>query len=120
MADGTDWSIHLGGENIYAVEIENRRCGHPSISRAAVAGIHSPRYGEVVGSFLQQRPGFEKPSDNQIREWTRLVLGRHKALVHVFWFGEEGVEIVLPQTGSGKVKKHVLREWGKRLLGRGD
>lgn len=65
---------------------------------------------------MQQRPGSEKVSDEQVREWTRLVLGRHKAPVHVFWFGEEGVDREVPQTGSGKVKKHVLREWGERVV----
>lgn len=44
------------------------------------------------------------------------MLGRHKAPAHIFWFGEEGVENEVPQTGSGKVKKHVLRDWAVRVV----
>lgn len=70
----------------------------------------------MVGAFLQQRTGSGKPNDDQIRDWTRAVLGRHKAPAHIFWFGEEGASREVPQTGSGKVKKHVLREWGERIV----
>jgi acyl-CoA synthetase (AMP-forming)/AMP-acid ligase II len=105
-----------GGENIYPVEVEERLCAHPSITRAAVIGIRNQRYGEVVGAFLMQQPGESKPSDEATREWTRRNLGRHKAPVHVFWFGEEGAPREVPQTGSGKVKKFALVDWGEKIL----
>lgn len=35
------------------------------------------------------------------------------------WFvGEEGIPDELPKTASGKVMKHVLREWSKGLAGK--
>jgi acyl-CoA synthetase (AMP-forming)/AMP-acid ligase II len=43
------------------------------------------------------------------------VLGRHKAPVHVFWLGEDCSGEV-PLTGSGKIKKFVLRDVAEELL----
>lgn len=81
-----------------------------------MVGIPNPRLGEVVGAFLQLALHSSKPTDEELRDWTREVLGRHKVPAHIFWFGEEGVEDEVPQTGSGKVKKHLLREWGSRVV----
>ena len=33
--------------------------------------------------------------------------------------GEEGVDAELPKTASGKVQKHILREWAKELVKNG-
>jgi acyl-CoA synthetase (AMP-forming)/AMP-acid ligase II len=58
-----------------------------------------------------------RPTDEELRIWVREVLGRHKAPVHVFWIGDEEVGLhEVPQTGSGKVKKHVLRDVAIRLV----
>ena len=36
------------------------------------------------------------------------------------WFvGEDGAPEELPKTASGKVQKHILREWSKDLAGKG-
>lgn len=112
-----------GGENIYPLEIESRLVAHPSglIDRAAVVGIKHPKYGEVVGAFLLPRRATEnataRPTDEEIRVWVRGALGRHKAPSHVFWFGDGDVGMAeMPQTGSGKVKKHVLRDVAQRLV----
>lgn len=115
--NSTDTAV-IGGENIYPTEIEIRLTSHPSgsITRAAVVGIPNPRLGEVVGAFLQLAPHSSKPTDEEIQNWTREVLGRHKVPAHIFWFGEEGIENEVPQTGSGKVKKHLLRDWGVRVV----
>ncbi|CAG8975234.1 hypothetical protein HYALB_00011934 [Hymenoscyphus albidus] len=112
--------IIRGGENIYPVEIEVRLCEHPSVARAVVVGIPDQKYGEVVAAFLQYTdapsPSKETPSDEEIRGWTRQVLGRHKAPVYVFWFGKEGAPVEVPQTGSGKVKKPDLRFLGVKIV----
>jgi acyl-CoA synthetase (AMP-forming)/AMP-acid ligase II len=120
---------HEGGENIYPLEVESRLVAHPSglIVRAAVVGIPHPKYGEVVGAFLlptsPSSPSSSsqeeaRPTDDALRAWVREVLGRHKAPAHIFWFGdaETGMSEV-PQTGSGKVKKHVLRDVAGRIVG---
>ncbi|KAG4025285.1 hypothetical protein MFRU_061g00040 [Monilinia fructicola] len=112
--------IIRGGENIYPLEIETRLDAHPSISRAIVVGIPDPKYGEVVGAFLDTQEDSatakKKLSDSDIRDWTRKELGWHKAPHHVFWFGEEGLKMDTPKTGSGKVKKFELRNEGSRIV----
>lgn len=84
---------------------------------AVVVGLKDAHYGEVVGAFLdldnshQQRPGVE-----EIREWVRRKLGKHKAPTHVFWLGHDGVPSSVPLTGSGKVRKFEMAKVGEKLL----
>jgi long-chain acyl-CoA synthetase len=80
------------------------------------------KYGEVVGAFLLPSPqvsdigALERPTDEDIRAWVGEFLGRHKIPAHIFWFGDDGVGLdEVPQTGSGKVKKHILRAVAQRL-----
>lgn len=98
---------------------------HPAIATAVVVGLRDAHYGEVVGAFLglasshgqgdaphqQQRPG-----DDEVRDWVRRTLGKHKAPAHVFWLGRGGVPAAVPLTGSGKVRKFELAQLGNRLL----
>ncbi|KAF2729229.1 acetyl-CoA synthetase-like protein [Polyplosphaeria fusca] len=107
--------IIRGGENIYPLEIESRLHEHSSISRAIVVGVSHPHYVEVPAAFIQLEEGNLKPTDDEVRAWVRQVLGRHKAPAHVFWLGEDCSEDV-PLTGSGKIKKFLLREWAEKLV----
>ncbi|CAK3966551.1 acid Co-A ligase [Lecanosticta acicola] len=108
--------IIRGGENIYPLEIEERLVAHPAVDRAVVVGLPHPRYQEVPSAFLQRAEGAERPSLEEIQEFSRKTLGRHKAPMHVFWLGEDGVTADLPTTGSGKVKKFEMRKIGEELL----
>ncbi|BCS18591.1 putative long-chain-fatty-acid-CoA ligase [Aspergillus puulaauensis] len=110
--------IIRGGENIYPLEIEERLSSHPSISVASVIGIPDQKYGEVVGAFISLAEGATRPTDDELRGWTRETLGRHKAPQHVFVFGEEGVDRTVPVTGSGKVRKVDLRKIAAGVLER--
>ncbi|BAE59067.1 hypothetical protein BDV35DRAFT_407082 [Aspergillus flavus] len=112
--------IIRGGENIYPLEIEERLASHPAIEVASVIGIPDHKYGEVVGAFIALAPGYEnkRPSDEELRVWTREKLGRHKAPQYVFVFGEEGVDRTIPITGSGKVRKVDLRKTAAQVLER--
>ncbi|EAQ83085.1 conserved hypothetical protein [Chaetomium globosum CBS 148.51] len=111
--------IIRGGENIYPLEIEERLVAHPAVGMAVVVGLKDAHYGEVVGAFLdvdaghgqQQRPGAE-----EVREWVRRKLGKHKAPTHVFWLGVDGVPATVPLTGSGKVRKFEMAQLGNKLL----
>ena len=106
-------STHLGGENILPLEIEERLVQHPSIIQASVIGIADTKYGEAVGAFLQHRTTHEQPSQEELAKFVRETLGWHKAPVHVFWLS---VDEDFPKTGSGKIKKHVLKEKGAELI----
>lgn len=83
-----------------------------------MVGISHPKYVEVPVAFLQLAEGMpadRKPDLEEVKSWVRKVLGRHKAPTHVFWLGEDCTADV-PLTGSGKIKKFVMRGWAKELL----
>lgn len=90
---------------------------HPQIMNASVVGLKDAKYGEVVAAFLQS-PGGEKPADDELRQWVTSKLSRHKAPKHIFWLGDRRVGDTYPLTGSGKVKKHLLRDLGDGILKR--
>lgn len=95
-------------------------------------GIPDQKYGEVVGAFIAlagtdttsninheaDAQTQKRPSDEELRAWTRETLGRHKAPQHIFVFGQEGVDRTIPVTGSGKVRKVDLRKIAAAVLER--
>jgi mevalonyl-CoA ligase len=112
--------IIRGGENIYPLEIEERLCEHEAVERAVVVGVKHARLGEEVAAFLgsaEEGKG-TKPGKEEIQDWVKKTLGRHKAPVHVFWLGDEreGVPGELPLTGSGKVKKFEMAKLAESLV----
>lgn len=112
--------LRTGGENIYPLEIEERLTAHPAITLSSVIGIPDSKYGEVVGAFIQIEPQYQnkRPADEDLRNWTREKLGRHKAPRYFFVFGEEGISTTVPVTGSGKVRKVDLRKIAAEVLER--
>ncbi|KAH8892327.1 acetyl-CoA synthetase-like protein [Thozetella sp. PMI_491] len=110
--------IIRGGENIYPPEIEERLLQHPAISHASVVGVTDDQYGEAVTAFLEVRPGQQKPYQDDVVAWVREELGRHKAPKHIIWVGKGEAVEDYPITGSGKIRKDLLREMGNRLTSR--
>ena len=94
--------IVSGGENVYALEVENVLAEHPDIAEVAVVGVPDPRWGEAVLAVVASRADRAITLD-QVREHCRGKLGGFKV--------PKRVEIIdaLPRNGSGKVLKHVLR-----------
>jgi mevalonyl-CoA ligase len=93
----------------------------PSVAEACVVGLPNAKYGEVVAAFLRPRDGLEdadarRVSDEAVREWVREKLARQKAPKYVFWLGTTGLPTVFPRTGSGKLQKHRIKEFGTKLL----
>lgn len=105
-----------GGENIYPLEIEEQLMAHPALGLAVVVGLKDAHYGEVVGAFLAADNGHPRPSDDDVRDWVKRKLGRHKAPAHLFWLGVDGVPSQVPLTGSGKVRKFEMAQLGNKLL----
>ncbi|RSL51329.1 hypothetical protein CEP53_008469 [Fusarium sp. AF-6] len=116
VVDQENRILHVGGENIYPLEIEEHTLSHPTISNVSVVGLKDERYGEAVAAFLQIRPGHDKPSHEAMRVWVHDELGRHKAPQHTFWLGPGEMITEYPVTGSGKIRKEILREIGNRIL----
>ena len=83
-----------------------------------MVGLKNTYYGEVVGAFLglDESHQHKRPSDDEVREWVRRQLGKHKAPTHIFWLGHDGVPTAVPLTGSGKVRKFEMAELGVKLL----
>ena len=95
--------IIRGGENIYPAEVEAALLTHAGIADAAVVGVHDERWGEQVVAFLRAA-GEDRPTEAELEAHCRGRLADFKrprrwAFVEAF-----------PLTGTGKVRKHVLRE----------
>ncbi|KAE8149857.1 acetyl-CoA synthetase-like protein [Aspergillus avenaceus] len=108
--------IIRGGENISPLEIEERLSRHPCVSEVSVFGMPDPRYGEAVACLGKIAPAAERPLDEEVREWVKQTLGKHKAPTYIFWLGDSGIAHEFPRTDSGKIQKHVMQEIGKALI----
>ncbi|PYH77067.1 putative long-chain-fatty-acid-CoA ligase [Aspergillus uvarum CBS 121591] len=108
--------IIRGGENLYPTEIEDRLSEHPSVQGACVVGLPDDYLGQVVAAFLQQEPGTERPSHEELAIWVRSTLSYHKAPTRVFWLGDDDLPRDFPLLGSGKIRKNVLEQFGCQKL----
>ncbi|RAK72289.1 putative long-chain-fatty-acid-CoA ligase [Aspergillus fijiensis CBS 313.89] len=108
--------IIRGGENLYPTEIEDRLSEHPSVQGACVVGLPDDYLGQVVAAFIQQEPGTERPSLEELAAWVRLNLSYQKAPTRVFWLGDDDLPRDFPLLGSGKIRKNVLEEIGCQKL----
>ncbi len=98
--------IISGGVNIYPAEIESVLGGHPLVADVAVIGVPNDEYGEEVKAILV--PNRPKADPDELTEtlsaFCRENLAGYKC-PRSFDLVEE-----LPRTGTGKVKKRILRE----------
>ncbi|KAG6861288.1 hypothetical protein C0995_001842 [Termitomyces sp. Mi166 len=105
--------IIRGGENLFPVQIENILLKHQDIKEAAAVSVPDEKYGEVVGAWIVRQPG-TSASREEIRAAVAQNMNPQVKLI-----GEDGVQSELPKTASGKVQKHILRQWSKNLAKRG-
>lgn len=94
--------IISGGMNIYPAEIEAALEAHPDVYEAAVFGIPSEEWGEIVHTVVVKRPGSDL-DETGISAHAREHLASYKVPRSISWIDE------LPKTGSGKVLKRELR-----------
>ena len=95
--------IISGGMNIYPAEIEGALEGHPDIYEAAVFGIPSDDWGELVHAVIVKRVGSDLDEDG-VKAHSREHLASYKIPRSISWIDE------LPKTGSGKILKRDLRK----------
>lgn len=100
--------IIRGGENIYPREIENYLYRMPQIEAVEVAGVPSPKYGEVVGAFVKLKSGQEL-SEDEIIDFCRGNIARFKIPKYIFFVDE------FPMTASGKIQKYKLSQMSVQL-----
>jgi len=94
--------IISGGMNVYPAEIESVLENHPDIYEAAVFGIPSEEWGELVHAVIVKRPGSDL-SEADVNAHTRVHLASYKIPRSLSW------SVELPKTGSGKILKRELR-----------
>ena len=101
--------IISGGMNIYPAEIESSLEAHPDIYEAAVFGIPSDDWGEIVHAVVVKRPGSDL-DEAAVSTHAREHLASYKVPRSISWIDE------LPKTGSGKILKRELRApyWADR------
>jgi len=99
--------IIRGGENIYSSEVENVLYMHPAVLQAAVVAARSELFGEEVFAFVVKR--MEAPEAGTVDE---AALRAHCARNLASFKVPIGIAFIdaLPQTATGKVQKHRLRE----------
>jgi acyl-CoA synthetase (AMP-forming)/AMP-acid ligase II len=94
--------IKTGGENVASIEIERCLLGHPQVMNAAVVGLPHPHWGEAVTAAVVTKPG-SQIEESELLEYCRNHLAAFKVPKRIL------VREQLPQTGTGKIQKHLLR-----------
>ncbi|MEU4677581.1 long-chain fatty acid--CoA ligase [Micromonospora sp. NPDC023737] len=95
--------IIRGGFNVYPREVEEALARHPAVGQVAVIGLPDPRHGEEVCAVVVPRPATDVPSEQELIDWAREHLGRHKYPRQVRYVD------ALPIGPSHKVLKRELR-----------
>lgn len=95
--------IRSGGENVYAVEVEDVLIRHTAIRDVAVIGIPDPKYIEAVCAIIVLHQD-EVVSEKEILAFIDDKIARYKKPKQIVIVDE------LPRTPSGKIQKFKLRE----------
>jgi len=91
-----------GGENVYPAEVEAAILEMEGVSEVAVVGAPDERWGECGVAYVVPAPGARMSAEAVLAHCrTRLAGYKRPRCVEI--------EAALPRTGSGKVRKDVLR-----------
>jgi len=94
--------IIVGGLNVFAPEVEGVIYKHPKVKEVAVIGVSDRLRGEAVKAIIVPKEG-EKINEFEIKNFCRKHLASYK-IPSIIEFRED-----LPKTGSGKIKKELLK-----------
>lgn len=99
----TDHTIKSGGENIHPSEVENLLFAHPGIANAAVVGLPSRKWGEVVCAAIvrKDRALTAETLENYCLESPSLA--NFKRPRHYFFVDD------VPSNSTGKVERGKLK-----------
>ena len=95
--------IIVGAENVYPVEVENVICSHPAVREAAVVGMPSSVFGELVRAVVVLQDG-AAATEAEIRKHCAARLASFK-VPHKIAFID-----ALPRNPSGKVVKRWIAD----------
>jgi fatty-acyl-CoA synthase len=96
--------IISGGENISSIEVEKAIYAHDGVLECAVVAAPDAKWGEVPAALIVRKEGATVTAD-ELLEFLKSRLGLFK-LPRIIEFETEP----LPKTGTGKIRKNVLRE----------
>jgi fatty-acyl-CoA synthase len=96
--------IISGGENISSIEVEKAIFAHPAVFECAVVAAPDERWGEIPVAVVVRKQGAELTCE-ELLEFLQPRLGKFR-LPRMIEFSEEP----LPKTGTGKIRKMVLKE----------
>ncbi|HVO99008.1 MAG TPA: long-chain-fatty-acid--CoA ligase [Bryobacteraceae bacterium] len=96
--------IISGGENISSIEVERAIFSHPAVFECAVVAAPSDKWGEVPAAIVVLKPDQSLTSD-ELMAFLEERLGKFK-LPRIIEFATDQ----LPKTGTGKIRKMVLKE----------
>jgi len=92
-----------GGQNVFAVEVEEMLMGHPAVMQCAVIGLPDDTWGERITAVIVRHPG-QEVTEEEIIAFSRDRVAHFKAPKTVFFVDS------LPMTPTGKVQKFLLVE----------
>src|SRR5215471_16303891 len=96
--------IISGGENISSIEVEKAIASHPGVLECAVVAAPDDLWGEVPAAIVVPKPA-ALLNESELRTYLEQRLTRYK-LPRIIDIYQEP----LPKTGTGKIRKMVLRE----------
>jgi fatty-acyl-CoA synthase len=96
--------IISGGENISSLEVEKAIFAHPDVFECAVVAAPDEKWGEVPAAVVVRKPG-STLTHEQLLDFLSERLGRFKMPRHIEFSDEP-----LPKTGTGKIRKLVIKE----------
>ena len=105
--------LKTSGINVSTLEVEGFLETHPDIKEAHVTGVPDPIKQEVGVAFVRLSPE-SRCSEDDILNWCSGKIASYKIPKYLRFKKE------FPLTGSGKVKKYVLKEQMIKELNRNE
>jgi len=102
--------IITGGSNVYPREVEDVLTAHPAVREAAVVGLPSERWGEVVHAVVALRPGAEATTEELLAFAIERVAGYKRPRSLAVWDA-------LPKSPANKILRREVRDAERARLG---
>ena len=110
LVDRRNDVIITGGSNVYPREIEDVLTAHPAVREAAVVGLPSERWGEVVHAVVALRPGAEATTEELLDFAAARVAGHKRPRSLAVWDA-------LPKSPANKILRREVRDAERVRLG---
>jgi acyl-CoA synthetase (AMP-forming)/AMP-acid ligase II len=112
LVDRRNDVIITGGSNVYPREVEDALTGHPTVREAAVVGLPSERWGEVVHAVVALRPGEQASPEELLAFAADRVAGYKRPRSLAIWDD-------LPKSPANKILRREVRDAERARLQQG-